>query len=211
MAEYEAHTGAGGEAARPDPDPFRRFQTVFRQVEEAGIAEPTAMTLATVDGRGRPAARMMLLKGVDERGFVFYTNLESRKGKAIEANPHVALCFFWQPLELQVRVEGPVEPVSDEEADAYYASRPRGSRVGAWASQQSAPLASREELEARVRAIDEQYRDREIPRPPFWSGFRVIPDRIEFWLGRPSRLHERDVYHRDPDAVDGWRIEQLYP
>lgn len=212
MAEYRPHAPAPDEASRPDPDPFRRFQSVFRQVEDAGIAEPTAMTVATVDASGRPQARMILLKGVDGRGFVFYTNLNSRKGRALAANPYAALCFFWQPLELQVRVEGRVEPVSDEEADAYYASRPRGSRIGAWASEQSAPLPSRAELEARIRDLEERYRDRDdIPRPSFWSGFRVVPDRIEFWLGRPSRLHERDLYTRDPHAPLGWRIEQLYP
>jgi pyridoxamine 5'-phosphate oxidase len=211
MAEYKASTATEGQAARPDPDPFHRFRTVFAQVEAAGIAEPTAMSVATADSEGRPSARMLLLKGVDEQGFVFYTNLESRKARELDTNPHAALCFFWQPLEVQVRVEGRVEAVGDEEADIYFASRPRGSQIGAWASRQSAPLASRDELEARIRAVEEQYREREIPRPPHWSGFRLLPERIEFWLGRPSRLHERDVYHRDPDTPTGWRLEQLYP
>jgi pyridoxamine 5'-phosphate oxidase len=211
MAEYKASTATDGQAARPDPDPIQRFRTVFEQVQAAGLAEPTAMNVATADARGRPSARMLLLKGVDEQGFVFYTNLESRKARDLEENPHAALCFFWQPLEVQVRVEGSVERVSDEEADQYFASRPRGSQVGAWASKQSAPLADRGELEARIGVIEEQYEGQEIPRPPHWSGFRLLPERIEFWLGRPSRLHERDVYHRDPDAPGGWRIEQLYP
>jgi pyridoxamine 5'-phosphate oxidase len=211
MAEYKASTATEGPGARSDPDPFHRFRTVFAQVEAAGIAEPTAMSVATADSEGRPSARMLLLKGVDEQGFVFYTNLESRKARELDTNPHAALCFFWQPLEVQVRVEGRVEAVGDEEADIYFASRPRGSQIGAWASRQSAPLASRDELEARIRAVEEQYREREIPRPPHWSGFRLLPERIEFWLGRPSRLHERDVYHRDPDTPTGWRLEQLYP
>jgi pyridoxamine 5'-phosphate oxidase len=211
MSDYKATTAVSGQIAPPDPDPIRRFRTTLQHVEQAGIAEPTAMTVATADVRGRPSARMLLLKGVDERGFVFYTNLASRKAADLLANPHAALCFFWQPLEVQVRVEGEVERVSDEEADEYFVTRPRGSQIGAWASLQSAPLPSREALEQRIREIEERFAGVEIPRPEFWSGFRVLPQRIEFWLGRPSRLHERDVYHRDPYVPGGWRIEQLFP
>jgi pyridoxamine 5'-phosphate oxidase len=199
-------------AERQEQDPIARFGQVMARVVAAGVPEPTAMALATCGHDGRPSVRMVLLKGHDERGFVFYTNLASRKGRELETTPYAALCFFWQPLEVQVRVEGSVQPVSAAEADAYYASRARGSRIGAWASQQSARLPSRTELEDRVREVEERYPDdADIPRPPFWSGFRVVPDRIEFWQGRPSRLHERDVYTRDADAPGGWRVGQLYP
>ena len=155
--------------------------------------------------------RMVLLKGVDERGFVFYTNLESRKAGDLAVNPHVALCFHWQPLELQVRVEGVVEPVEAGEADEYFASRGRGSQIGAWASIQSRPLESRAALEARIREVEERFAGGTVPRPEFWSGFRVRPERIAFWSGRPSRLHERDVYTRDPSAPGGWAVGMLYP
>jgi pyridoxamine 5'-phosphate oxidase len=199
-------------AERLELDPIARFGRVMARVVAAGVPEPTAMSLATCGHDGRPSARMVLLKGFDERGFVFYTNLTSRKGRELETTPYAALCFFWQPLEIQVRIEGGVHPVTEAEADAYYASRARGSRIGAWASQQSARLSSRAELEERVRELEERYPDgADIPRPPFWSGYRVVPDRIEFWQGRPSRLHERDVYTRDFEAPGGWRIGQLYP
>lgn len=193
---------------QPMNDPIARFRQVFEQALASGAAEPTAMTLATADNDGRVAARMVLLKGFDERGFVFFTNLESRKAKDIEANPHAALAFFWQPLETQVRIEGRVEPVSGDEADEYFGSRPRGSQIGAWASRQSRPLASREELEARVLETEARFAGSEIPRPHFWSGLRVVPDRIEFWWGKPSRLHDREIYLWDGD---GWRTERLYP
>lgn len=189
-------------------EPFRRFGEWMERAVGAGVPEPTAFTLATADARGRPSARMLLLKGFDEAGFVFYTNLESRKAGELAANPHAALCFFWQPLELQVRIEGPVARVGDDEADAYFASRARGSRIGAWASSQSRPLESYAELMERVREYEGRFAEGEIPRPAHWSGFRLDPARIEFWQGRPSRLHERERFDRD---IDGWRVQYLYP
>lgn len=196
---------------RVPPDPLPRFAELYERALQSDILEPTAMTLATAGEGGRPSARVVLLKGFDAHGFVFYTNLESRKGRELRAHPFAALCFHWQPLEVQVRIEGRVEPVSDDEADIYFASRPRGSQIGAWSSLQSTPLASRAELEARIREIEQRFAGREVPRPPFWSGFRLVPKRIEFWKNQPSRLHERDVYHADASAPGGWRLEQLYP
>src|SRR5687768_6853764 len=175
---------------------------------DAQVAEPTAMALATADAEGRPSVRMVLLKGFDEQGFVFYTNLESRKARELGANPNAALCLFWQPLELQVRIEGAVQPVTDAEADEYYASRARGSRIGAWASRQSRPLPSYAELMGRVQEYEAKFTGDDIPRPPHWSGFRLVPSRIELWQGRPSRLHERERFDRDGDA---WRVQSLYP
>jgi pyridoxamine 5'-phosphate oxidase len=192
-------------------EPFRRFGEWMERAMAAGVAEPTAMALATADARGRPSVRMVLLKGFDERGFVFYTNLESRKGRELTDNPHAALCLFWQPLELQVRIEGPVQPVTDAEADEYYASRPRGSRIGAWASMQSQPLPSYDELMGRVQEYEARFTGDDIPRPPYWSGFRLDPVRIEFWQGRPSRLHERERFDRDPADPAKWRVQKLYP
>jgi pyridoxamine 5'-phosphate oxidase len=169
------------------------------------------MALATAGADGRPSVRMVLLKGYDERGFVFYTNLESRKAAQLADNAHAALCFHWQPLEVQVRIEGAVQPVSAEEADEYYASRARGSRIGAWASRQSTQLDAYDTLVRRVREYEEKFGECDIPRPPFWSGYRVVPERIELWFGRPSRLHERELYLRATGDPPRWTRELLYP
>jgi len=201
---------AAGARTAPFAEPFARFGELLERARaEREIREPTAMALATVDGDGRPSLRMVLLKEFDERGFVFYTNLGSRKARELRGNPNAAICFHYQPFEVQVRIEGSVEPVGDDEADAYYASRPRGSRVGAWASIQSTPLESYDLLVRRVEEFEAKFGPTaDIPRPPFWSGFRVVPRAIEFWQGKPSRLHERDVYTLDGDE---WSVGQLYP
>jgi pyridoxamine 5'-phosphate oxidase len=189
-------------------DPFALFDTWFADAKAGEPNDPNAMTLATATPDGRPSARMVLLKGVDPRGFVFYTNKESRKGGELAANRHAALLFHWKSLHRQIRVEGSVEDVSDAEADEYYASRARLSRLGAWASDQSRPLPGRATLVARVAKLEAQYLGREIPRPPHWSGFRVIPSLFEFWQDQPFRLHDRTVFSR---AGDGWETQKLFP
>lgn len=185
-----------------------RFQEGFERARAAAVPEPTAMTLATVDDQGRPCARTVLLKDADPGGFVFYTNLQSRKGRQLAGNPAASLVFWWRETAEQVLVDGIAEPVSAVEADAYFASRPRGSQVGAWASRQSQQLSSREELVARVAEIEARYEGREIPRPEHWSGFRVRPYRVEFWYGREYRLHERVCF----ELEDGrWQERLLFP
>ncbi|KVD99887.1 MULTISPECIES: pyridoxamine 5'-phosphate oxidase [Burkholderia] len=192
------------------PDPFAQFDRWFKEALAAKLPEPNTMTLATVGADGRPSARIVLIKGVDERGFVFFTNYESRKGHDLAVHPHAALLFYWIELERQVRIEGRIEKTSAEESDRYFASRPLGSRIGAWASDQSTVIDSRATLEAREKAVGERYGDNP-PRPPHWGGYRLVPDAIEFWQGRPSRLHDRLLYTRDTAAASGWTISRLSP
>jgi pyridoxamine 5'-phosphate oxidase len=194
-----------------DRNPYELFA---EWLDEAGRSEPNdpnAMALATADAAGAPSVRMVLLKGVDDRGFVFYTNTESRKGEQLLANANAALCFHWKSLRRSIRVEGRVELVTDAEADAYFDSRPRESRIGAWASQQSRPLEGRWELEKRVAQFVAKHAIGHVPRPPHWTGFRVLPARIEFWQDRPFRLHDRLLYLRDEAQATGWTTERLYP
>ena len=189
-------------------DPFSLFQQWLAEAGKTEPNDPNAMALATAGLDGQPSVRMVLLKGIDERGFVFYTNLGSRKAQQIAANPKVGLCFHWKSLRRQVNVQGPLTPVDAAEADAYFASRDRMSRIGAWASKQSQPLVGRFELEARVAKFTAKFHVGTVPRPDFWSGFRVVPERIEFWEDKPFRLHDRLVFHRDGPT---WRTETLFP
>jgi pyridoxamine 5'-phosphate oxidase len=192
----------------PISEPYEQFRRWFAEAEATEPNDPNAMAIASVGADGQPSVRMVLLKDADTRGFVFYTNYESRKGRQLQETRKAALLFHWKTLGRQVRVEGAVENVTDAEADAYFASRHRSSQIGAWASQQSRPLESRFELEKRVAAYAAKYAIGSVPRPQYWSGFRVVPERIEFWENKPFRLHDRLVYSR---AGDGWTTEKLYP
>jgi pyridoxamine 5'-phosphate oxidase len=188
-------------------NPIREFIAAMERARSHQV-DTAPVTLATADGQGRASARMVLIRGVDERGFVFHTNYDSRKGRELTDNPHAALCFYWPTLDEQIRVEGIVDRLSADESDEYFASRPRGSQLGAWASRQSDVLPTRESLEEQYREIERRFEGRPVPRPPFWGGFRLIPSRIEFWYGRPDRLHDRVLYTREDG---GWKIERLYP
>ena len=190
-------------------DPVDQFRLWLEQAQAVDPLEFTAMTLATADGAGRPSARVVLLKGLDERGFVFFTNYESRKAAELLANPRAALVFYWAALDRQVRIEGTVEKTSREEAEAYFETRPRGSRLGAWASPQSRPVTGRQEIERLLEEAAERFADGDVPVPDFWGGFRVRHETVEFWQGRPNRLHDRLCYVRRPEG--GWRVERLAP
>jgi len=194
-------------------DPMELFHAWYRAAEKSGLFMPEAMALSTAPPNGRPSSRMVLLKTADERGFVFYTNYESRKSRELDGNPHAALLFHWPILERQIRIEGRVERVSREESDAYFQSRSRGSRIGAWASRQSRRLASRKDLERAVREQEEAFKGKDVPLPPYWGGWLVRPERMEFWQGRPFRLHDRLVFLRDEDEKKQmkWEVERLYP
>lgn len=208
LPEMRQDYGAAG-LTRADlaSDPLEQFRRWFEDAR--GVArEPNAMTLATVDAAGQPSARTVLLKGVDARGLTFFTNLESHKARELAANPRAALVFWWEPLARQVRFEGVIERVEDTEADAYFATRPHGSQIGAWASAQSTVIADRGALEAAEQACQARFAGAPVPRPPFWGGFRLVPGRVEFWQGRLNRLHDRLRYTRTGDA---WRIERLAP
>jgi pyridoxamine 5'-phosphate oxidase len=189
-------------------DPITRFRQLLEKAKQSEAGDATACTLATADTAGRPAARMVLLKGVDDNGFVFFTNYGSRKAAELDANPHAALCFYWSSLNRQVRIEGPVARLPVAESDAYFASRPHGSRIAAWASKQTQPLASRADLIARVASYEARFLGREVPRPEFWGGYRLTPQRMEIWHNQLHRLHDRFVYRA---TADGWERQRLYP
>ncbi|MCE2454231.1 MAG: pyridoxamine 5'-phosphate oxidase [Gemmatimonadetes bacterium] len=194
----------------PNDDPMAAFAAWFAHAEASGVPLPEAVALATATWDGRPSARMVLLKGADADGLSFYTNFESRKAAELDANPRAAFCFHWATLERQVRFGGTVERLGPEASAAYFQSRPRGSRLGAWASLQSRPLAARGELEERLIEMEARFRGRKVPLPPFWGGYRLVPLEVEFWLGRDDRLHDRVRFTR-PDPADGWQAERLYP
>jgi pyridoxamine 5'-phosphate oxidase len=193
------------------PDPIERFRSVYAlaaKIDRAIVPDPNAMALGTVEEGGQPSVRIVLLKAFDDRGFVFYTNYEGRKGRHLLAHPKAALCFYWATIDIQVRIEGKVEKVSEREADEYFATRARLSQIGAWASRQSEPLESPTALDERVETYGREFEGRTVPRPSFWSGFRVVPERIEFWKARPNRLHERHLY---TCSGNGWKTETIYP
>ncbi len=202
------HDGRAGDDSLDLLDPIAEFQALFARISQDAPTDPTAMTLATADASGAPSARMVLLKGVDERGFLFYSNYESRKGRELEENPRAALCWHWAWLEMQVRAEGAIERLSAAESDAYFHTRPRGSQLGAWASAQSQPLHSRFALLRKVIATESRYFGRSIPRPPHWGGYLLRPGAIEFWQGKKSRLHERRRFLLEEGV---WRCDRLSP
>jgi pyridoxamine 5'-phosphate oxidase len=198
-------------APYPVQNPLSRFKRLFAQAEaldRSVLPEPNAMSLATVGMNGTPSVRIVLMKGVDEDGFVFYTNLDGRKGRDLRTHAVAAICFYWPTLEVQVRAEGPVTQLSDEEADEYFATRPRISQIGAWASIQSQPIEQADDLVNRVAEFEAKFAGQPVPRPPFWSGFRLQPEQIEFWKNKPGRLHERHLYSK---SGDNWTMETLYP
>ena len=193
------------------PDPIERFRSVYalaEKIDRSILPDASAMSLGTVGEDGQPSVRIVLLKAFDDRGFVFYTNFEGRKGRQLLSNPKAALCFYWPTIDIQVRIEGTVTRVSDEEADAYFATRHRLSQIGAWASRQSQPLETPTALDERVEKYEREFAGKDVPRPEYWSGFRVSPQRIEFWKGKPNRLHERHLYTR---AGAGWKVKTIYP
>ncbi|MGH7496096.1 MAG: pyridoxamine 5'-phosphate oxidase [bacterium] len=192
-----------------DLDPIVQFQKWFADAVAANLPEPEAMTLATCTTAGKPSARIVLLKGCDQQGFIFFTNYNSRKGHELSQNAFAALVFWWVALERQIRIEGRVEEISAEESDRYFRTRPRGSQLGAWVSQQSQVAEGREIIEARLRELEKEFDNREVPRPPHWGGFRLIPEAIEFWQGRPNRLHDRLRYHKGENGE--WTIKRLWP
>lgn len=198
----------GLQEADLDADPLKQFRLWFDDVREAGISEANAMLLSTVH-EGRPSGRIVLLKDLDERGFSFFTNYGSKKGQQMEANPQVALTFFWKELERQVRIEGTITKTSEQESNEYFAVRPRGSQIGAWASPQSEVIPDRAYLEQKTLELEARFEGRPVPRPGHWGGYRVVPDYVEFWQGRPSRLHDRLAYTKQADGT--WKIERLSP
>jgi pyridoxamine 5'-phosphate oxidase len=200
---------AGLTEAEADADPIRQFARWFQEALAAGVPEANAMTLATCSPDGRPAARVVLLKGYDQNGFTFFTNYTSRKARELTANPQAALVFFWPEMKRQIRIEGTTSPTTADESDAYFASRPADSQLGAWASDQSAVIGSREELEARFRLMQGRFAGGAVPRPPHWGGYRLAPDLLEFWQGRPFRLHDRLCYTRQADGT--WKRQRLAP
>lgn len=206
---HKEYTWGGLSEVDLDADPLRQFEKWFGQALAANLPEPNAMTLATAAADGQPSARVVLLKAFDASGFTFFTNYDSRKGRELTANPRAALLFFWPQMQRQIRIEGTVERISEAESDAYFRSRPLGSRLGAWASAQSEVITGRDVLEEHMRELTQRFAAGEVPRPPHWGGYRVCPLAIEFWQGRPDRLHDRLRYQRV--QPDGWRIDRLSP